>query len=105
MKLTAKTQRTQIDKNSLFDGVSIGIIKLVCQEKTTTRCKTISCSSFERKLREGDQEEDNEKFKTDEVFLCKPWLRSGRLLLFSLWPFLHIRFKGVIGIAIVIIPG
>jgi hypothetical protein len=67
-------------------------------------------------LRKSDQEEDNEKFKTDKVFLCTPWLRSladtsvssgkaGKLLLSSLWFFLHISFKRVVGIAIVIVPG
>jgi hypothetical protein len=44
----------------------------------------MSRSSFERKLKDGNQEESNEKIKTDKVFLCKPWLRSGKPLLSSL---------------------
>jgi hypothetical protein len=36
----------------------------------------MSRASFERKLREGDQEENKEKFKTDKVILCKPHLSS-----------------------------
>ena len=31
----------------------------------------MSCASFERKMREGDQEENKEKFKADKVILCK----------------------------------
>jgi len=46
-----------IDKNSLFDGVSIGEFFLCVKRKTTTRCRTISCGLFERKLREGNQGE------------------------------------------------
>jgi hypothetical protein len=34
----------------------------------------MSRASFERKLRDGNQEEKNEKTKTDKVFLCKPLL-------------------------------
>ncbi len=37
-----------------------------------TKCRTMSRVSFERKLIDGNQEGNNEKFNTDEVFLCKP---------------------------------
>ena len=38
-----------IDKNSLFDGVSIERLILCVKTKAITRCRTMSCASFERK--------------------------------------------------------
>jgi len=61
-----------------FDGISIGKLNLYVKTKTTTRCKTVSGTSFERKLRNGNQEENNGKFKTDKVFLCKPLLSAQK---------------------------
>ena len=31
------------------------------------------CASIEGIVRDGILEEDNEKFKTDKIYLCKPW--------------------------------
>ncbi len=50
-------QQLYIDKNSLFDGVSMERLILCVKTKAITRCRTMYCASFERKLREGDQEE------------------------------------------------
>ena len=47
----------------------------MCQDKSHNKM-WISYTSFERKLRDGNQEGNNEKFKIDKVFLCKPLLSS-----------------------------
>ena len=61
-----------IDKNSLFDEASIEKLNLCVKTKAITRCRTMSRASFARKLIDGNQEGNNEKFKNDKVFLCKP---------------------------------
>jgi len=40
------THYAKIDKNSLFDGVSIGKLKLCVKAKAITRCGTMSYTSF-----------------------------------------------------------
>ena len=65
-----------IDRKSLFGGMGIGKLNLCVKTKAITRCRTISYTSFERKLRESDQEGDKEKFKTDKWNLYKPHLSS-----------------------------
>jgi len=78
----------------------------VCQLKEITRYANRAGVTFLRKFRDGKQEGDNEIIKTDKVFLCKPWLRLGKPLRSSLEVlFLYIGFKGVVGIATVIVPG
>ncbi len=47
----------------------------MCQLKEITRYANRAGVTFLRKLREGKQEGDNEKFKTYKVFLCKPRLK------------------------------
>ncbi len=61
-----------MDKKSLFDEVSIERLRLCVKTKAITRCRAMSRASFERKLRDGNQEGHNEKIKTAKVFLCKP---------------------------------
>jgi hypothetical protein len=52
----------------LFDGESIERLRLCVKTKAITRCRAMSRASFERKLIDGNQEGDNEKFKTDKGF-------------------------------------
>ncbi len=56
----------------LFDGESIERLNLCVKTKAITRCRIMSRASFDRKLRDGNQEEGNEIIKTAKVFLCKP---------------------------------
>ena len=51
-----------INKNSLFYGESIGKLNLCVKTKAITRCRTLPRVSFERKLREGCQEETSGTF-------------------------------------------
>jgi len=69
--VSLKALKKIFDKKLLFDGESIERLRLCVKTKAITRCRTMSRVSFERKLREGNQEGDNEKFKTDKGFLCK----------------------------------
>jgi hypothetical protein len=48
----------------------------VCQLKEITRCAEGAGVKFLRKIRDMGLKEDNEKFKIDKVFLCKPHLSS-----------------------------
>jgi hypothetical protein len=56
-----------IDKKLLFDGESIERLSLCVKTNAITRCRAMSRASFEIKMRDGNQEGDNEKFKTDKA--------------------------------------
>ena len=61
-----------MDKKSLFDGVSIGKVNLCVKAKAITRYVNGLGVTFLRKMREGDQEKNKEKFKTDKLVLFVP---------------------------------